>query len=376
MRMVFQGVIPIMLAAVLAAPVASQTPDDVRIMKTRTTQFGGGLGVIMRLVPGVDETEQEVTLIHGSEAIIRTDATESSTVIDFEKGQFIVEDHEDRSYLSYTFQDLAAAVDSVYTAAAQSEPGATQQPEDPGVEYEVSAEVQRPGDTKPFQDTQLELVRLIVTATPVRATDIDPSELPTYVMVSDQWMAREHPGAAAMERLHAVAADQFRETLGTQSAGNAFLQAFQMNNALRESYEGLSEELAEIEGIPLEHTTAFVALQSGAELDLEAAMTDPLAGPEIDFGKLAREGAKDAAKDVAQDAVRSRLGRFGRALGRNRDEEPEEAEAPVEPMPLQAVIIRSVEITESVEVGPIEAGWTGPREGYTKRASPLINPGG
>ncbi len=374
MKVVRWGSTPIILAALIAVPVSAQTPDDVRITKTRTTEFGGGLGLIMRLVPGVDETEQEVTFIHGSEPIIRTDGAQSSSVIDFGKGAFIAEDHGDRSYIHYTFQDLAGMVDSVYTAAAAAEPGATQQPEDPGVEYEVSAEVRRPGNTKAFQDIQLELVRLIVTATPVRAEDIDPSELPTYVMVSDQWMAREHPGAVAMERLQAAAADQFRETLATQSAGNAFLQAFQMNNALRESYEGLAEELSEIEGIPFEQTTAFVALQSGAELDLQAAMTDPIAGPEVDFGKLAREGAKDAAKGAAEDAVRGRLGRLGGVLGRNRDEDREEAEAPVETMPLQAVIVRSVERTESVEIGPIDAGWTGPRAGYTEKASPFISP--
>ncbi len=360
----------VLVGQALAWPLFAQNPDDFQMTRSTTMEFGGSLGTLMRFVPGLDEEQTETLSIDGVRAISRTDTGETSTIFDYDNGAILVADHEDRSFYRFTFEEMLAAASM---GSPLTGPDATETPpeaQDAEVEYEVSLTVDRPGDSKVVGNTSTELVRMIVRADPVSARDVDPEQLPSYAMVSDLWMAEDGPAAEAQQRIAEAAARMMGDQSQLRDQGAALNQAFQMNQALRESYEEMAEELSEVEGFPLEQTMAFVTLMPEAELDLEAALTEDIAGDDVDFSALAQQGAASAV----ESAVRSRLGGLGGLFGGGGDDPPEEPETETLQ---QAVIVRVTETTQSITRGPLPSGWFGPMEGYEERESPfseLTNP--
>jgi hypothetical protein len=358
-------VVPLILAALtLAGPAAAQTPTDVRVTLSRTIEFGGSLGVIARFVPGIDEEQAETLSIDGARPVSRVDAGETSTIQDFGVGEIVVLNHEDESFYRFTFAEVLSSVSSGAAFAGTQPEQPMPEAEDGDVQYEVSVSVERPGRSREVGGAPTDLVRVFVRADPVRAQDVDPEELPSYVMVMDSWMAEDHPGAEAQRRLGEAAAEAFGEQAAFQDAGQGMAQALQMNLALRESYGEMVEELSQISGFPMEQTMAFVALMPDADLDLDAAMTGPIAGPDIDFGALARQGAVDAV----QSAVTRGLGGLGGLFGGGRNDDPE---PPAADAPQQAVIMRTTETMVDFTTGPLPADWFAVPAGYEERASPF-----
>lgn len=370
-------VVPLAAALAGPSPLTAQTPHDVTVHRMWSFELGGALGTMMRLMPGMDESWEEVTYIHGEEAIVRTDAKGSSTIINYETGEMIVEDHDDESFFRFAFSDAIDALPTALSAqqAEMDEAMADVEAQDADVEYEVSLKVERPGDTKVVNDVELTLVRMIVTAKPVKAKDVDPEQLPTNVLISDSWMAVEAPGADAFQRIAEAAMGQLMDS-GARDAAGGLSQVFAMNNALSASYDELAEEMEGFEGFPYETVTVFVNLMPGVELDIEAAMTADLAGPDVDLGAIAREAAAEGAKDALKDAARSRMGRLGGMFGR-RNEEPEEEEAEEEaaPTPTQIVVLRMFDRTGEVVIGPVEGAWTEPNPEYEEKENPFANLG-
>ncbi len=375
-RISFLALFLLLAGALLSVtPVTAQTAGDVQITREHIMEVGGTLGTLLRLMPGFDETTLQVTSIHGEDPIVRTDSEGASTIIDYETGEMINEDHDDRSFFRFLLSDALGRLSDVRSAQQVEidEAMADVEAQDSDVEYEISVSVERPGETKMSAGRELELVRVIITAKPVRAEDVDPDQLPSTVLISDSWMADQDPGAEAYQRIAGAALGSLSEVQGGEM-GMGMQQASAMNKGIGASYEEMAEEVSKFEGFPYETVVAFVSLMPGVELDVQAAMEAELAGPDIDLGAIVREAAKESAKQSVRNAARSRMGRFGGLLGgRNEDkeEEPEEATGPT-----QIVIIRVTDRTQTVVVGAIEGAWTQANPEYEEKENPFLQPVG
>ncbi|MFH1764463.1 MAG: quinolinate synthase NadA, partial [Gemmatimonadota bacterium] len=76
--------------------VAGVHAQDVSYTTAAKVEFGGGLGTLMRMVPGAQDEQRVTTHLKG--ALMRTDTDESSSIINAAEGRFTEIEHPGKTF--------------------------------------------------------------------------------------------------------------------------------------------------------------------------------------------------------------------------------------------------------------------------------------
>ncbi|HWP02278.1 MAG TPA: hypothetical protein VNL96_02375 [Gemmatimonadaceae bacterium] len=318
--------------AVLALVVPIQlTAQDLQYKSTTKLDMGGALNFAVKLAGGGEVTETHY-LANGR---LRTDASNSSTILDFEKRRIVTLDHKAKTYTAVGFDQMAAAARAMAAQArgelkAAREKGAARVEDDSvKVDFKFDLRVEPTGERERIagQDAEryLMILKTDMTMTPEGG---QTSEAGTLVLLMDAWNVKGGELVEAYQRLAQRELAEYRRAFGKQDVGALFMQDPKMRAAL----EKAAEEAQKIDGFTVRSTTHLVVVPPGVEFDAKAALA-----------ASSNSGGGNTAGNVARNVLR---GAFGRALG-GQQKQAEERKA--DEKPRQVTLLRVVTEVRDVQ---------------------------
>jgi hypothetical protein len=248
-----------------------------------TTMDLGALGTVARLL-GQDfgNLSQTVSL---SGLRQRSDEGTTSTIIDLENDRMITLDHEKKQYSVLTFAEMAAKMDEAAAAMkdqANAEGAVSSQDAEAGSDAEADftfdLSVDRTGNVETIHGSPSEQVLLAVrTEFEVEAEDDQEEKTSVrgvmYALV-DTWTTKEIAGSETMEKFQLAMAQKMGEEVGKTDIGAA-IGAIGQDPRLGASMEKASEEMQNLDGMPVRTTMHFILAPEGHQLDVQAALQPP-----------------------------------------------------------------------------------------------------
>lgn len=364
MRRSTTGAVLALLAMTGMVPEAGSA-QEVTVRYSTQVDFGGNLGRMMRLIPGMGRAmapQEEVVRVKGMN--LRSDEGESSTIVNAEAGRIIQLDHSDRTYTVMTAADMAEMMQEAVThmedAVAEAR---AQQPapsgDEPEIRVNARVESRVTGARQNIGGIDTEQVHLTVHLDFEGEQDSEVIQ-GTMVVFSDIWTSRD--GAAPeVDEVWRTWAQNFAGSPDFQEATQGMQQAFAADPRIQVAMEQHSEALERLEGTAVKTTTFMVTVLPGSTFDPEKALADAERDLSIDLGAVAGAAARDAAGSAARSAL---SGVTGGLLGRRRGQpEPEPEPEAADPV-TQATIIRTVQELVSVERGPVPSDIFDPPANY------------
>lgn len=301
-------------AVALAVPI-QLTAQDLQYKSFTKLDMGGALNFVVKLGGGGEVVETHY-LTNGR---LRTDASNSSTILDFEKRRIVMLDHKAKTYTAVGFEQMTAAARATVAQAqtelkAAREKGAARVEDDSvRVDFKFDLKVEPTGERERIagQDAEryLMILKTDMTMTPEGG---QTSEAGTLVLLMDSWNAKGGELVAAYQRLAQRELAEYRRAFEKQDAGALFMQDPKMRAAL----EKAAEEAQKVEGFTVRSTTHLVVVPPGVEFDAKAALA-----------ASSNSGGGNPAGNVARNVLR---GALGRALG-GQQKQAEEKKADEKP---------------------------------------------
>lgn len=344
-------------AALLLVPVSlasavlpgSARAQDVQYETVSRVEFAGAAGTVMRAAArlGGGSTESvETTYIKGRR--MRTDAGESSSIVDLESGRVTVLDHRAKTYTSFTFEEMAdQARQAVNDADRRTESGAG----DPEARLDVRFSVDATNERQRVAgyDAQRVLLTMEAEAEAVPEGQTEMEKAGTLVVLTDMWTSTDVPILQARGAFDDASARQAADAGAALTEG--FAAAFADDPRMRVAFERSMEEARKIEGMAVKSVTHFVTVAPGQRFDRALATEPRAAGPGL-------------AQRAAQEAGRAAIGGLMGRLGGRRAAEPEPA---AEAEPTQATLFTVTSEVRNVRAGSVDASVFEVPAGYTER---------
>jgi hypothetical protein len=324
-----------------AAPLQAQ---DVQYETVTKVNLPGALGTAMRVAArlGGGSTEVvETTYIKGRR--MRSDAEKSSTIVDLDDGRVTLLDHEARTYMSFTFDEMAArAREGAQQLADQRTVSEGGDAHHVNFRFDVQSTNDRERvsgyDARRFFLT----MQMDGEYTPEGAAEREQGG--TLVLLTDMWTSTSTPAYQALQQFQDASAHHYAE------ASSAMLQAlaaaFTDEPDMRVAFEQSVSEASKLEGLPLRTVTHFVVVAPEHAFDRELA---------IDPQSRQRPG-------VAQQAGRAALGRVAGRLGGRQQQQ----EAPEEEEPTQATIMTVTSEVRNISTRSLDESVFAIPAGYTR----------
>ena len=357
----------------LALPGSARAQDLTLEYQTRM-EFGGMMGQMMRMMPGMGEiTAPSLTVTRISGLQLRTDdGDNSSMIVDGEGRRFIQVDHEERSYIVMTPEDMVRmaeqarermeeAMDSI--AASQPDMPARGEGQ-PQIRVAARVETERTGRRESVAGLDAEEWYLTILADfEAQEQGGNPMMMGSTVAFSDLWVTDQVPGGEEQQRIWAAFGQEMAEAMDLQPGMEA---VFAANPQLQVMIEQNQEAMEALEGTPVRTTTLMVLVPPGSTFDRERALADLTGELSRSMGDVAGAAAGAAARGAAAGAARGALGRLGGGLmgRRNREETPPPAAEEAPPAPSQTTLMRSVEELVRLDRSAIPASVFQVPEGY------------
>jgi hypothetical protein len=355
------------VAATLLLPILPGVAESqgITIRERTRTEMGGPMGQMMRMMPGMGDLsapQEQVTRIQG--LFLREDSGESTTIIDAEGGRMITVDHDERTWMALTPEDMARMMER---ATEQMEDARNQMAERPGGEsadfrMNVRSESRKTGERRTIAGFDAEQVQVTLFME-AEATDRSSNQTAagTMVLFIDAWLTPEGPDSGA-EEIYRRWAEQWTGSDALQQSTEAMSQMFAADPRLKTAMEEQTKAMEAMEGFAVRTTSLITTLPPGVDFDRERAIADL-------EGDLTRSGssvAGSAARAVGAEAARGALRGMTRGvLGGRGGREAPAAEAAEEEAPLgQSTLLRTIEELVSVERGAIPADVFAPPAGY------------
>ncbi|TVP45993.1 MAG: hypothetical protein EA350_08040 [Gemmatimonadales bacterium] len=318
----------------------------------------GAMGTILRATGALGERRTDHGMhLHGS--ILRQDDGSTSVIFDAENRRFVSVDHEDQTYIEFTFEESAQLARDMGEVLSEARAGADDALREAQAERdEALAELRSSMDAMQEAMTfrvrseatgerrtigEMSAERHLITAELEAREGIEGMEEAAggqIVFVVDLWQSPDFPDL-----------DRFMEEWAQEMASDPAMQALARD--LSESLEPVTgdasaevlavwdpriaagvkqvmEAMEAIEGTTVESRTLVALVEPGATFD----RNELLAWEPNSMGDQLRSQAGDAARGAAQDAARGAVRGLTRGLmGRGgADEEPEAAPPRVRPM--------------------------------------------
>lgn len=262
--------------------IASSPADADNLTYQETTQLWfPGMKFLARF--SKDLKEPSVKTYYYTKTHSRTDEGDNSTILDANDLRFTVADHKEKTFFSYTLDEMASASSAI---AAQATADLSSVDEDEGEEdedreeamdkinatYDFSVDIRETGVVENILTTDASQV-LVIIRTDVQATDEETREKVggQFYTILDTWKALNVAGRKTIESLHKNMAEGFSSTAMFQDSQDK-LATMPLDPRVMSSMEKASEELAKIEGFAVRTGTYFVIVPDGQELDINKAM--------------------------------------------------------------------------------------------------------
>jgi len=352
-RRIQYGLVAIALQILLPIPRGLSAQDLSYITVTRM-EFGGSMGMMMRMVPDMEEESRLTTYLKGG--LMRTDDGESSTIMNPTEGAFTLIQHDSRTYYTMTLADMQGQMSEAQARMGQQNPMAQQGPGGEG-SFEVKMSTDRTGQNRTFDGYSAEQVLLTVEMIP---TSSEAQEMAAVmgrtVIFTELWISSDFPEADVFRKAQEEMADGFLGA-GGAGMGSAMAQAMGGNSSMQEAMEKNMEIMKDMDGVPVRTVTHMVSVPGGMEFDARAVLA--AADKPLEAGEGV--SADDAAMAAAKEAMGGRLGGL---LGRGKKEE--KPEAPAGPA-RQTITMRTVSTMEGIKTESLSADLFQPPAGYTEK---------
>jgi len=254
-----------------------------------TTMDLGALGTVARLLgQDLGNLSQTVSL---SGLRQRSDEGTTSTIIDLENDRMISLNHEKKQYSVLTFAEMAEKMDEAAAAMrdqAKAEGAVSSQDTEAGSDTEEGSDVEadftfdmsvdRTGNVQTIHGSPSEQVLLAVrTDFEVQGEDDQQEETSVrgvmFALV-DTWTTKEIAGSETMEKFQLAMAQKMGEEVGKTDIGAA-IGAIGQDPRLGASMAKASEEMQNLDGMPVRSTMHFILAPEGHQLDVQAALQPP-----------------------------------------------------------------------------------------------------
>ena len=379
---------------VLFAPATGTAQESRSVEWTEASriELPTSLGLLVRALPGLSTENQSRHGVHQQGSILATTDDGSTTIIDMGERRITAIDHDDRSYLTITFEESVAAAREMATLTAEVRAEAEQALREANEELEQAREEMR----QAMEEAQNRYRVAIASESTGRTETIDgmrarqyfltaeietlagvegvedtdegslsfvmelwqTDEFPDFDEIYAAW-AREFAGDPALQEMAAAMAEEMEPLVG--EGGWEALALW--NPGVGAGLAQLGEALQEMGGTTLRSITHIAFVPTGVTLDREAL----LAWEPASMGDQVRGAAASVAQDAARSAVQGAVGGITRGLfggGGSRDPEPEPEPAVVRPL------LRMTREKSDIRMGSAtDAAFVIPA-GYTERALP------
>jgi hypothetical protein len=385
--------LPLVLVMGGLGPAHAHAQDrSVSWVETREFEVPGPLGGMMARAAGQDRSVESRRAIHLLGRTLREDDGSSSVLVDLDGGRYLLVDHEEQTYLVFTFQEAAEAardfaglmaamtedLDEVMDEArAEYEEAMAELQEamdEAELEVDVSFDVQHraTGQTRSFNGLRAQ--RHVITARlEVRSTVEGLEDAPeggTMVFLSELWQSDEVPtldevyeewGRQMAEDPEVQAiARELAASMETQGGGAGTDAIGLWDPRIAAGLEELSRAMEALDGTTIRSATTVAVVPDGAPYDEGELLGWEPTSTGTYLRRAAGEAVAEAGRAQARRAIRGATrGVLGRRGG-NEPEEEEEEEAQVRPL------FRMISEKRDLEVGtptaPLDLDIQGYRE--------------
>lgn len=345
-----RSVVLLSFAVAGAALPREAAAQDVQYETATKFEFAGAAGTAMRIAArlGGGSTETvETTYIKGRR--MRTDADQSSTILDLESGRVTVLDHQAKTYTSFTFEEM---VNRAQQAANDASRSTSSNPDgaEARLDFRFSVDATNERQRVAGYDAERVFLTMEAAAEAVPEGETEMEDAGSLVVLTDMWTSTDIPVLQARSSFEDASARQAADAGAALTEG--FAAAFADDPRMKVAFEQSMEEARKIEGMAVKTVTSFVSVAAGRQFD-RALITEP---------KPAGAGvAQRAAAQAGRAAVGGLMGR----LGGRRAPEPEPA---AEPEPTQATIFTVTSEVRNVSTGNIDPSLFEVPAGYSEQA--------
>lgn len=341
---------------VLSLPLAAQ---DLTYVQTTRVEFGGSMGAVMNMVPGLEDASRETVYLQGTR--MRRDSEDRSTITDWATGEMIIINHAERTFVRMNWADIAEAMTQAMEGGFPTAEDAAEeadQPE-PGPTFTTTFDVDQTDRTERiagYQAKQVVMTMEVEGEMPPEGAEENELSQGAMAVVSELWLSTDFPEWAIMQEAREQMAEGFRAMAFGGERGESF-GGMSMDPRIEVALRENQEALASLEGIGMKTIVSFVSVPFELELDVQTVLAQSDQELASGMGSLAAESAASAARGA--------LGRLGSRFGRGRKEEPEE------PEPAQSIFMRTTTEIGEVDNGALDDSVFAPPEGYTEQTSDM-----
>lgn len=338
----------LVVAAVAACALTSQLEaQDIQYETVTRVDFAGAAGAAMRVAArlGGGSTETiETTYIKGRK--MRSDADQTSSIIDLDAGSVTMLDHQARTYTTFTFDEMLQRARETGQQVSESRreemgQGGTEGRMDFRFSVDRGNERQRVAgyDADRFFLT----IEAEAEAVPEGGTEMEKAG--TLVVLTDMWTSKDIPVVQALSAFEDVSAQRVAEASAAITEG--FAAAFADDPRIEVAFQQSMEEARKIEGMAVKSVTHFVTVAPGKRFDRNL-ITNP----------------KPSGPSLAQQAGRAALGGLMGRLGGRRAAEPEPA---AEEEPTQVTLFTVTSEVRNVKTTSLDDSLFEIPAGYTQQ---------
>jgi hypothetical protein len=294
--------------------------QGVTVHSTGDVRMYGALGSIANFAAkmgggGTDmHNMQSTTVVSGHK--LRTESSNSATIIDADAGRFTQIDEKQKTYSTMTFAEMAAAMDQAKQSAQQNvqKAKADQQAKDPkapkgDVDFKYNVAVDRTGQHEKVAGYDAERVFITVTLEASATPEGEKTQqVGSMVFLLDQWMSKDAPQIAALQEFQRAYAQKVGQAFRPQVQG--IQSALATDPRMKEGFSAAAKELAKVPGVSLRSVTYVALVPAGMTFDRQLVLNDPSVvaakadtAPKADKPKSGGfRGLMGALKSAAEDA--------------------------------------------------------------------------
>ena len=347
------------LAAAIVLSPSLLSAQGLTVQSVVDMRFEGGLGTIMNMAARMSGTSMHdiatTTSLQGHR--LRTETATSATVIDLDAERVTEIDHKKKSYSSFTFAEMMAAMEQARASAEESrakeqakaqKKGASTPPENKDsvkVKYHVA--VDRTGQRQKVAGYDAERVFVTITLEAEATPEGKKTEqVGSMVFLLDQWLAVNAPQKAAYAEFYKL----YSQKLGREFRGQVqgMQAAFASDARLKDGFEAAGKELQKLQGVALRSTThvALVPVNTAFDrkLALDGAATSAAAAK-------ADEANKDDKPKKGFGGLMGALKKTAEDMSKQQDSRDANKDAP----PKQMTLMVLVDEVKSISTGSVPA---------------------
>ncbi len=341
--------------ALLSLPGPSLQAQDLTYTTVSRVEFGGAMGMMMRMVPDANAETRQTVFLKGT--LMRTDDGDTSSIVDMADGRYTMLNHPDKTFYTVTMAQMQAQMEEAQDRMAEQNPMAQENPmaQDlpPDASFEVRMNTDRTGRTRNFDGYSAEQVLITMEMVPTSPEAEESVAMRgNTVIFTELWVSQDFPGADEYREAQERMGEAFMEGGWGEMAGGMG-QIMMGNPNMKEAFEKNFEEMKDVEGVPVRTVAQLVMVPAGMPFDPDAVLAaedEPLESDEM-----------PSASEMARGAMGRRLGGL---LGRRNQEQEESEEAGPT---TQTITMRTTSTIQDIKTTPLSDDIFQPPAGYTER---------